>query len=311
MPDEVRIVNVPENVAVETGGFKEVCIKNLADEELVRIFGIAILDDHIFVLNERPVGLYKLDLQGKIIGKAGRKGEGPGEFKSPWSLNTLKGQLVCSDFFTKIVFYDGNLKYIKEIKFPTVFQYLVENNEGNIILPLRQLSQTNKYFVLYSGDWKLLKQFGERQVQKEKKMSQDFVFNLAYDRDNDGIWAAFGNRYDLSYFEKENLKVEIKEKNGIYKSIKVKDKKTGYTETVSLGRPVKLDIVKEKMFYFYRRNKDLFCDIFNKNNHKLLKRLKLERFYRRIAHHKNGIFYALYNGIERDEDYQLYRLELK
>ncbi len=309
---EVKIINVPEKVTVETDGFNEVFVRNLAEEGLFRIFGIALLDDHIFILNAKPVGLYKLDLQGKTIGKAGRPGEGPGEFRDPVTLKKFRGKLLCLDFFTKIVFYDRELKFLKEKKFPTVFMDLAENNEGKIILPFRQVSQTDKYFVLYSKDLKLLRHFGNRQVQKkQKKMSKDFVFNLAYDPENDGIWAAFGDRYDLSYYEEEKLKVEIREKNGCYKSIKVKDKKTGIMETVITGRPIKLDIIKEKIYYFYRKDKDLFCDIFNKNSCKLMRRIKFERFYRRIAHHKNGIFYAIYSGLENDEDYQLCRLELK
>ena len=310
---DVKIVNVPGDMTVEKDGFKEISIRNLADAEIYKVFGITLLDDHIYVLNHKPIGLYKLDLQGKVIGKTGGKGEGPGEFRSPWSLNKFRGKLLCSDFFVKIMLYDRDLKLVEEIKFPSaVFIDLVENKEGNIIIPLRQISKSDKYFSLYSGDWKLSGYFGERPVRKDqKKSNQDFVFYLDYDREKDGIWAAFGDRYDLSYYEKEKLKTEIKEKNGHYKVTKLKDEKTGIVETEILGRPVKLKIIKEKVYYFYGKEKDFYCDIFNKNSFKLLRRIRLERYYRRIAHYKDGIFYGLYYGLKGDDDYRLYRLELK
>lgn len=309
---DVRVIYISEDVAIEKDGFKEIFIRNLCEEEeIYQVMGITLLNDHIFLISEKPTGVFKLNLLGKTIARAGRRGEGPGEFKAAVKIKKFKGKLLCLDFFTKILFYDRELKFLKEMKFTSVFQDLVENNEGNIVCPLRKISQTDKYLAVYSEEGELIRSFGEKPQNKSKRSSADFVFNLAYDPEKNGIWAAFGDRYDLSYYEKEKLKVEIKRKNGYYKEIKFKDEKTGYVETVRAGRPIKIDIIKDKVYYFYRQERKFYCDTFNKNTYKLLRRIKLERYYRRMAHYKDGIFYALYYGFAGEEDYQLYRLELK
>jgi hypothetical protein len=154
-----------------------------------------------------------LDFQGKRIAKNGRKGQGPGEFVYPGNLNIFKDYIIFLEFNKKILFFNRDLDFIKEVKLSLYFGDFIVNNEANLIHPFKKLSANVKYFSVYSEGGKLLRRFGEPKTEYDpQKFSYDYAVNLAYDSEKDGIWAAFGDRYDLAYYENDKQKVELKEK---------------------------------------------------------------------------------------------------
>lgn len=313
MPEDIKTVKIARDAAVEKDGFKEVFLRNLNEqEEIYELMSIAALDDYIFVTAAKPAGIYKLDLQGKRIARSGRTGRGPGEFELGVHLKAYKNNLVFVELMVKLLFYNRELDFLKEIRLPIFSMGFIINNEGNFVFATSRISPSDKYFKVYSQEGKLLRTFGEKDPgYNPKKHSFDYVFSIAYDPLTDGIWAALGNCYDLLYYEKETLKAVIKGKKDYFKEYKEKDKKTGRVHTELTGRPIKIEVIKDRVFYFYKKDKKFYCDIFNKNNCKLLRRIMLERFYRRIAYHKNDTYYAIFQGLAGEEDHQLYRLELK
>lgn len=46
---------------------------------------------------------------------------------------------------------------------------------------------------------------------------------------------------------------------------------------------------KDKLFYFFRKDKMIFCDIFSIYNYKLLRRIKCQHNFGRITHYKNNV----------------------
>ncbi len=312
LPENVKIVKIPKDTAIEKQDFRETFIRNLCeDEEIFQVMSITICDNFIFLLSAKPVGIYKLDLQGKTIAKSGREGEGPGEFVFPGNLNHFKNHIVFHDLLRKVLFYSLEPDFIKEVKLPIFSMELFVNNEDHFVMSTTRITQSDKYFRVYSQDGKLLRSFGEKDLESNPKNSFDYIFSAGYDPAKDGIWAALGNCYNLLYFEKEKLKAEIREKKDFFREFEKKDEKSGRKFTELTGRPIKIIVEKEKIFYFYKKDNKFYCDIFNKNNYKLLRRIKLERYYRRMAHYKEGIFYGIYRGLKGEEDHQLYRLELK
>jgi len=313
IPEEVKIVRLAENLPCEKSGFKETLLRNLCEQgEIYQAVDMLVFKEYIYILNWKPVGIYKFDLQGKRIAKSGRRGQGPGEFIYPGNIKIFKGYIIFLEFNKKILFFNLELDFIKEVKLSLHFGDFIINNESQIIYPVKKLSANVTYFSVYSEEWEKIRGFGEPKTEYDpQKYSYDYAARLAYDSEKDGIWAAFGDRYDLAYYEKDKLKVELKEKKNFFKKFQEKDKYSGSTILKSTGQPIELVVLKDRLYYFYRIDKEFYCDIFNKNSFKLLRRIKLDRFYRRIAHYKRGIFYAIYRGFENEEDNQLYRLELK
>ena len=313
MAGDVKIINVPGDVTIEKGVSKETFTRNLCeDEEIYFVISITVFDDFIYLLSEKPKGIYKLDFQGKTIGRAGREGQGPGEFSAPLNLNKSGNLLVFQDLYNKMLYYNRDLEFVKEIKLPFFSMCFASYRGGNFVFSTTRSSSPDKLFRVYSPAGKLLRSFGDKGTGfNPKKFSYDYVFDFAYDPVQDSIWAAFGNCYDLLYYEKEKLTTRICEDKNFFREYEGKDEETGRKTTELTGRPIRIFVVKDKVFYFYKKDGGFYCDIFNKNSYKLLRRIKLDRFYRRMAHYKDGIFFCIYYGKKGEEDYQLYRIELK
>jgi hypothetical protein len=313
MAGNVKIVDVPGDVTIEKGAFKETLLRNLCEEEeIYDVMSITVFDDFIYILSAKPIGIYKLDFQGKTIDRAGREGQGPGEFASGINLNKVGNLLVFQDYYNKMLYYTRDLEFVKEIRLPLFSMCFAPYREENFVFSTTRISSPDKLFRVYSPAGKLLRSFGDKgKGYNPKKFSYDYVFDFAYDPVQDSIWAAFGNCYDLLYYKKEKLTTRICEDKDFFREYEVKDEETGRKRNQLTGRPIKIFVVKDKVFYFYKKDDKFYCDIFNKNSFKILRRVKLDRFYRRMAHYKDGIFFCIYYGKKGEEDYQLYRIELK
>ncbi len=67
--------------------------------------------------------------------------------------------------------------------------------------------------------------------------------------------------------------------------------------------------VKDRLFYFYKKEKVVYCDIFNLKDYTLLQRVKINGKYPRMAWYKGTIFYALSYSDNEDRDLILNKLE--
>jgi hypothetical protein len=306
-------IKIPDNIKIEENGFNEILIKNLSDdEEIYYAIGITIIDENIFIGNAKPVEIVKLNLKGETVQRGGKEGRGPGEFVYCLCPKEVNNKLVFFDIHNKLIFYTTDLKFIKEFKLPIYAGDYIFNNKDEFIFPQNYSARHGKYFGVYTINGKFLRSFGKRKIGFDaKKHNADKAFCMAYDLKKDGLWVAFGNRYDLNYYEHERVKIEICEKKDFFKEFKTKEENSGEIYTDYTGRPLKLEVVKDKLFYFFRKDKQYFCDIFNKNNYTIKKRIKLKNHYRRITYYKNHIFYATCMGSDNKDEVRLYRLELK
>ena len=184
------------------------------------------------------------------------------------------------------------------------------NNKNELICNGSGSSITH-YFDVYDENGTFIRQFGDRQtsISDDRKVrSWDTVNETVYIPEKDGLWARFGNRYDLQYYEKEKLVAEIKEKKGFFKA--EEKERMGVRIISYLDRGVHLTRVRSKLFYFYYLYKDkvIFLDIFDINTYKLIRRIKLDYIRGGIDHHKDNVFFA----IKYNEEYEveLYKLEI-
>lgn len=69
------------------GSFPPAPLDMGADVVIESAFGIAVTDSTVFVLDVMDKAVYHVDLDGALLATIGRKGEGPGEFSSPMSLD--------------------------------------------------------------------------------------------------------------------------------------------------------------------------------------------------------------------------------
>jgi hypothetical protein len=70
-------------------------LKPRADAEFIMVAGIAVdRNENIYVADPMSYALWKFDRTGKLLGKAGRRGEKPGEFHSP-SMLIVSGDTIA------------------------------------------------------------------------------------------------------------------------------------------------------------------------------------------------------------------------
>ncbi|NIM12411.1 MAG: hypothetical protein GTO45_09880 [Candidatus Aminicenantes bacterium] len=138
----------------------------------------------------------------------------------------------------------------------------------------------------------------------------DYISNTLYIPEENGIWVSFRNRYDLRYYKDEKLLVEIKAKKFFFSG--EEQERMGRKFMYYKDRSVLLAKLKDELLYFYKKDNQFFCDVFNlSNNYQLKRRIKFPvRWYPRLAHHKGYTFYGLRFDNER-EHVLLERIKIK
>jgi hypothetical protein len=309
LPREAKIVFIPDDVKIEENAARETLVHNLSREEIYKSLSLNVIDGFIYLDMEKPVEIIKLNLKGKTIKRAGRRGQGPGELIWISGIREFKGNIAVLDTKTqKVVIFNKSLEFIREFKLTLpFFGFLVDNNNRFIFYGN---ASSDHYFTVYTQNCKFTNKFAKTltsRAEYRKILNFDSVRYTLYIPEEDGIWACFKNRYDLRYYRKTKLSVEIKEKKGFFKGER---QNIGRREIVlHLDRAVHLARSNSQLFYFYRLDHNLFCDIFNLSDYLLQRRIIFKTNYKYIAHYKDNIFYALGYGTNDEQDLLLFQLE--
>jgi hypothetical protein len=309
-PIGVKIVTLPDDIKAEENIFKENFIRNLSELEIYEYFSLHVIDGMIFIVNTNPLEIVKLSLQGEILGRVGKQGEGPGEFLSITGIYEFDGNIALLDYNRRVLLlYSKSLKYIREMRLINPhMDFFVDNNDNFVFYGA---GEKDFYFDKYSKDLTHLNSFGHsassQNDRKKKKLFDDVRCALYVPEDN-GIWASFKNRYDIRYYKNQNLTVEIKAKKGFFET---KEENFGGRAVVWCKKSRAYCLAKSgrKLFYFFRNNEITFCDIYDTMSFQLLRRIVLNRSHKKISHYKDNIFYSLYRDESKDE-LQLFKLEL-
>ena len=308
-PQTVKEVQIPKDVKIEENIIKETLIKNLFDEEIYQMGNFYIIDDYIYMTNYRPPKIMKINLKGEFVGKGGRRGQGPGEFQFCIEIRKLKDNIIfMAPYSVRMIIYNKDLKFIREFKVKKMYMGCYVNKRNELIMITRAWPGNPYYFEVLSEDGKFLRRFSRRKNQPTgETVSFDRPTDHIYIPEEDGFWVAMADRYALQYYQNENLKIEIRAKKDFFKWV---DKEYGNVSYKSyLDRTLYLAWSNHKLFHFFRKDKQIFCDIFDTKTHRLEKRIKIKHNYSGIAHHKDNIFYAVY--YDENGDMLLYKFAVQ
>ncbi len=86
----VKVIYIPDNIKIEENASKEILVRNMSEVEIYTPYSIYIIDDFIYLLNHDSSEVIKLSLKGEIIGRVGKKGQGPHEFMGLLAWAVLK-----------------------------------------------------------------------------------------------------------------------------------------------------------------------------------------------------------------------------
>jgi len=305
-PQTIKEVQIPKGVKIEGNIIKVTLIKNLFYEEIYQMGVFYIIDDYIYMTNYKPPEIMKINLKGEFVGKGGRRGQGPGEFQFCKDIRKLKDNIIfMAPYSVRMIIYNKDLNFINEFKVRKMYMGFFVNKRNELIMTTHARPGSPYYFEVLSEDGKFLRRFSRRKNQPTgETLSFDRATDQVYIPEEDGFWVAMRNRYALQYYQNENLEVEIRAKKDFFKWV---DKKYGNVSYKSyLDNSLCLAWSNRKLFHFFRKDKQTFCDIFDTKTYQLERRIKIKHNYSGIAHHKDNIFYAVL--YDENGDMLLYRL---
>ena len=309
LPQSVRIVRIPDEVKAVENEVVEVYAHNMSGEEIYRAHRMYISNNYIYLASDKPVEMIKLSLNGEVVGRVGRKGQGPGEFLFIFGIYGFgKNIYILDTRIQKLVIYNDGLEFVKEYKLRERYSYCLIDNKKSFVLYGRP--SADYYFSVYSERLKFLRYFGRSMTSASdnmKKFSFDLVRYAVYVQEEDGIWACFKNRYDLRYYKQEKLIAEIKAKTGFFSGKEQDNFGRKYMEYKDKSLHLAKD--NNRLYYLYNKDNRTYCDIFDLSDYKLMQRLKFAFKYIRIVYHKENTFYALRYDKNEDRDVLFVRLK--
>lgn len=309
MGQRVKTVFIPDDIKVEENTARETIITNLSDEEVYRCGWMNFIDGFLYVLSFKPVAILKVSPGGSVVKRVGELGTGPGEYKSMYSIHAFKGTIHVLDHrLLKVVIYDNALNFIREVKLTKQYMFFFINKKGEYVF--FDGSSKDHYFYVHDESGEFLRKYGRiltPAVNNKKVFNFEAVRCALYIPEEDGVWAAFKNRYDLKYYEKEKWVGEIKAKEGYFKG--EKQEGMGRTWIFYHDRGYHLARVADRLYYFYIKDKKVFCDIFDRGSFQLRRRIKFKSNIKTITHYKENIFFAAAYADNEDRDVLLLKLE--
>jgi hypothetical protein len=101
---------------------QDLSIGGLNDDALFQWVGLAVdRTGTIFVLDMMDYAVKKFGPDGKLLGRAGRKGQGPGEFLGPRLLDCSDRYVYAVDQYVMgVMVFDRDLKYLRTIRTPSL-----------------------------------------------------------------------------------------------------------------------------------------------------------------------------------------------
>jgi hypothetical protein len=122
----------------------------LDDEAIFQWTGVAAdADGFIYVLDGLDYSLKKFDANGKLVKKAGRKGQGPGEFLAPRLLACSEDFLYATDqTVLGISVFDKNLQFMRRIPFSAPLTDIFVRSDKTIAIVVMGFPGPGKIVVM-------------------------------------------------------------------------------------------------------------------------------------------------------------------
>jgi len=274
-------------------------IKNMDDLGIYSFNHLVAINRKLYISCPDNNTIVALNEKGEILAKAGKQGEGPGEFGFMSGIVPYRdGVAVYDSDLSKIVFYTDMLEYRGEKK--TERYFAVEGMVGNKYIFSNFKADINLYFTVCDSAFKEIKRF-EPWHHKNKFPKGVLVYDFPralLTIDANRFLAVFNLGYDVYLFDRYVSKKVVQEKDGYFKYTidEVYGRKKISMQDVSLA----LVSCNKKIFYFYRKDKKLFIDTFDKDFNFLGRQQIILPMETKtiLAHMRDNLIYML----RRDED---------
>jgi len=132
------------------------------DEDLLFLWtGVSVdRDDNVFLIDTLDYSVKKFDSRGRFLKKAGRKGQGPGEFEKALGVAVAEEAVYAWDLNARAIqVYDRNLVYRKSFPTPGFVDTVIPRSDGSLAVGLRASTGLMKIVIL-SAEGRILREIG-------------------------------------------------------------------------------------------------------------------------------------------------------
>ena len=137
----------------------------LQDKEIYLWKAQNIARDHkgnIYVIDMRRRSLIKFDANGEYIQKAGRIGQGPGEFQNPYCMYVRDNRIIISDTGKyEILLFDLEMNFIKSFKVFKAYIAIAGSHDGKIIGASMRMKNDLPLVDVMDDEGRILASFGK------------------------------------------------------------------------------------------------------------------------------------------------------
>jgi hypothetical protein len=191
-------------------------IGNLEDSVLFQWIGVVVdADGFIYLTDGMDYSVKKFSPEGQLIQKAGRRGQGPGEFLAPRLLGCSAERIYVTDQnILGLQVFDRKLNYISRIPFQRPAGDLKVFPDGRYALADVSISEPGK-IILFNNMGKFLREY--RYSPKKGPMMMDWVSFEMDSREN--LFLAYSFQDKIEGFDSNGRKLWSKSLIGL-KSVK-------------------------------------------------------------------------------------------
>lgn len=119
-------------------------------------------DGNIFVVDLQQKTLLKFDSKGGFLKKAGRKGQGPGEFLNPLSMSVADDRIWISDTGKyEILIFDLELNFIKSYKTRKAYIAIAGSRDGKAVGAPFRMNNNMPLVDVMDDEGRILTSFGK------------------------------------------------------------------------------------------------------------------------------------------------------
>lgn len=230
-------------------------------------------EGNLYVLDYKHCELNKFSPAGKFMKRAGRKGNGPGEFVFPKELEWVDTKLYAFDYqSSKVNIFDMNLNFIEQKKYTELsfpFSCTLNGDRHFVITSAAmQMSLKHNFFVFeLNGKLEGMYQKSEDTSKeiKGKKFVMPFPYLVNFDSRQKNLWAAGVADYEILLLDKQFNTIK-RLHSGIKFKFKDQDVAHGqYKTKAPKDKGVFLEVSDGKIIYGFRYNNELYVDIIDES----------------------------------------------
>jgi len=202
-------------------------IGGLEDQKLFQWTGVATDGaGNIYILDAMDYSLKKFGPDGRLLKKAGRKGQGPGEFMAPRLLACSGERLYATDQNVfGIYVFDRELRFLEKIPCPSLILALAALGDGRLAVAVMGMASPGKVMVL-DADGRELSAF----VPAGGPGQGILMDSMSLAQDKDG-------QFYVAFLFRDSVEKWTREGNRLWSKAFLGQKKIATTEVQSLALP--------------------------------------------------------------------------